>query len=291
MALSHWSDAGARSKYEAAYRDSLALWPAASESNHVETPFGRTHVLSSGARDGDPLIALHAASLSATQWYPQAVELGARYRLHAVDIMADIGLSTQTRAINDRADAAAWLSSVLDGLGLQQAVFLGSSFGGFHAANLAVRQPDRVAAMVLLAPAATIMPFRSLIRLGIRLGSLIPMPFTVKPGLRAMMAGGLPDERIVRQMELGVAGFRYDRHSIFPTALDDAELAGIACPTQVLVGVQERIYDAQAAAARAGTLIPEADVQVLPEVGHLLGLQRPDDIDERICEFLHGAVT
>jgi pimeloyl-ACP methyl ester carboxylesterase len=291
MALSHWSSAGARSDYETAYRDSLALWPAASVSAHVDTPYGPTHVLSSGARDGDPLIALHAASLSATQWYPQAAALGARYRIHAVDIMADIGLSTQTRAIDDRAEAAAWLSSVLDGLGLGEAAFLGSSFGGFHAANLAVHQPDRVAALVLLAPAATIMPFRSPIRLGIRMGSLIPMPFTVKPGLRAMMAGGLPDERIVRQMELGVAGFRYDRHSIFPTAFDDAELAGISCPTQVLVGAQERIYDAPAAAARAEELIPRADVHVLPEVGHLLGMQRPDDIDALIYQFLRGAAS
>lgn len=291
MALSHWSNADARSEYEAAYRDSLALWPADSESTPVDTPYGPTHVLSSGARDGDPLIALHAASLSATQWYPQAAKLGRRYRLHAVDIMADIGLSTQTRAVDDPAAAAAWLSSVLDGLGLDQAAFVGSSFGGFHAANLAVHQPDRVAALVLLAPAATIMPFRSLVRLGIRMGSLIPMPFTVKPGLRAMMAGGLPEERIVRQMELGVAGFRYDRHSIFPTALDDAELAAIACPTQVLVGAQERIYDARVAAARAEELIPRADVQVLPEVGHLLGLQRPDDIDELVSEFLQGAAS
>ena len=31
----------------------------------------------------------------------------------------------------------------------------------------------------------------TLVRLGIRMGSLIPMPFTVKPGLRAMMAGAL----------------------------------------------------------------------------------------------------
>ncbi len=111
MTLSHWAKPADRDAYAAAYRASLALWPDARESSHFETPFGPTHVLSSGALDGHPLIALPAASLSAIQWYPQAAALGDRYRLHAVDILADIGLSTQTRALDTRRDAASWLAS------------------------------------------------------------------------------------------------------------------------------------------------------------------------------------
>ena len=45
-----------------------------------------------------------------------------------------------------------------------------------------------------------------------------------------MMGGTLPDERIVRQMEAGIAGFRYDHKGIFPSELSDADLSSIACP-------------------------------------------------------------
>ncbi len=59
------------------------------------------------------MILIHAASLSAVQWHAQAADLGAPYRLYAIDIMGDIGLSTQTRSIRTRLAAAAWLSTVL----------------------------------------------------------------------------------------------------------------------------------------------------------------------------------
>ena len=284
--ISHWSRPASRAAYETAYRASLELWPGEVLSREVDTPFGRTHVLESGLPDGDPIVLIHAASLSATQWHLQAADLGADHRLVALDIMGDIGLSTQTRPIHTRADAADWLVAVLDGLAVDRAVMVGSSFGGFQSTNLAVRHPDRVRGLVLLAPAATLQPFRLLANLAIRAGSLVPLPASVRPGLRGMMSGELPDERIVRQMELGVAGFRYDRSGIYPSAIPDAELAGIRCPTLVLVGDREMIYDPAAAVERARRLIPDVDARVLPGVGHLLGMQQPEVINPIVVRFL-----
>ena len=284
--VSHWADDAARLRYQAAYRDALELWPIPIESRHVPTPFGPTHVVVSGAADGKPVVLVHAASLTATQWYLQAAELGRDHRLYAVDIMGDIGLSTQVRPIHTRTEAADWLASVLDGLGLDRATFIGSSFGGFQAVNLAVYHPDRVQALALLAPAATLRPFRPLANLAIRMGSLVPLPATVRPGLRGMMGGALPDPRIVHQMETGVAGFRYDRRGIYPSEIPDSDLARIGCRTLVLLGDREMIYDAGQAASRARRLLPDADVRIIPGVGHLLGMQRPDLVDPILRGFL-----
>jgi pimeloyl-ACP methyl ester carboxylesterase len=286
MALSHWKDPDSRVAYERAYNASLSLWPLPVESRHVTTAYGDTHVLVSGAADGEPVVLIHAASLSAIQWYPQASDLGRTHRLFALDIMGDIGLSRQTAAIHSREDAAGWLVATLDALGIDRAIFVGSSFGGFQAANLAVHYPDRVRGLALLAPAATLRPFAFLANLFIRTGSLLPLPATVKPGLKGMMSGSLPDPRIVRQMELGVAGFRYDRAGIYPSALPDDELAGITCPTLVLLGDREMIYDPTAAAVRARAHIPGCSVAVIPGVGHLLGLQRPDIVNPRLSAFV-----
>ena len=286
MNLSHWASPKRRSEYEQAYRAALGLWPIPFEDRYVETPFGRTHVLASGDPLGDPIVFIHAASLSATQWYLQAADFGADHRLYAIDIMGDIGLSTQTAAIHTRDDAAAWLAAALDGLGLVRPTLIGSSFGGFHSTNLAVARPDRVGALVLLAPAATILPFRRAANLMIRAGSLVPLPFTVRPGLRAMMSGGAPDGRIVDEMEAGVAGFRYDRGGIYPSELPDDELASIACPTLVLLGDKEMIYDPVAAIARVRRLIPRVETEIVQDAGHLLGMQRPGFVDRRIRALL-----
>jgi pimeloyl-ACP methyl ester carboxylesterase len=288
--LSHWARPEARLAYEAAYDAALELWPIEHESRSIETPFGTTHIVVSGPQDGEPVVLIHAASLSATQWHLQARDLGRDHRLYAVDIMGDIGLSTQARAIHSRVDAADWLASVVDGLGIQQAVVVGSSFGGFQATNLAVARPELIRALVLLAPAATVQPFRLLANLVIRAGSLVPLPISVRPGLRGMMSGTLPDERIVRQMETGVAGFRYDRKGIYPSEMDDADLSAIACPTLLLVGDQEMIYDADAAIERARRLIPNVEAEIVPGVGHLLGMQRPDIVNARMRSFLEDRV-
>ena len=180
----------------------------------------------SGEPDGEPVVLLHAASLSAVQWYLQAEALGRTHRLYAVDLMGDIGLSRQRAEVHTRAQAADWLTTTLDGLELDRAALVGSSFGGFHATNLALARPDRVGSLALLAPAATLKPFKPLANLFIRTGSLLPLPMTVKPGLRGMMSGDLPDPRIVRQMQIGVAGFRYDRAGIFPSPVPDRRAGG-----------------------------------------------------------------
>jgi pimeloyl-ACP methyl ester carboxylesterase len=286
MSISHWASPRAAAAYRAAYDEALRLWPIPYRAGFVETPFGRTHVVGSGRPDGDPVVLIHAASLSATQWYLQAASLGAEHRLFAVDILGDIGLSEQAAPMRTRLDAAGWLAATLDALELERATFVGSSFGGFLSANLAVLHPERVGALVLLAPAATLRPFTLAANLMIRTGSLLPLPITVKPGLRGMMHGSLPEPRIVRQMETGVRGFRYDRHGIYPSALPDDDLAAIACPTLVLLGDREMIYDPEIAAERADRLLAAGEVVVLPGLGHLLGMQDPATVNARILGFL-----
>jgi pimeloyl-ACP methyl ester carboxylesterase len=287
VAISHWASPKARDAYEHAYAATLdALWPIRYERREIPTPFGSTHAVISGPAVGEPIVLIHAAALSATQWFPQAADLGQTRRLHAIDIMGDVGLSAQSRPVHTRQEAADWLVAVLDGLRLDAPVLMGSSFGSFLATNLAVHRPDRVRALVLLGPAATIRPFRLVARLSIRAGSLVPMPFTVRPALRSMMAGSLPDERFVRQMEVGVAGFRYDRAGIFPSEIPDRELAGLHQPTLLIVGDRERIYDPVAGLERARRLIGRLETMLIPGVGHLPGLQRPEVVDPRVRDFL-----
>lgn len=286
MSISHWADDRAAAAYRSAYARSLELWPTAHRASFVDTPFGRTHVVESGAQSGKPVVLLHAASLSATQWYLQADGLGAGRHLFAIDIMGDIGLSEQAAPMRTRQDAADWLAATIHALRLESPALIGSSFGGFLATNLAALRPGVAGSLVLLAPAATIRPFRPLANLMIRTGSLLPLPMTVEPGLRGMMSGGLPDARIVAQMRAGVRGFRYDRHGIYPSELPDDELVRVDCPVLVLLGDREMIYDPAMAAERARRVLPRADVEVMSGVGHLLGMQQPAYVNARIIRFL-----
>jgi pimeloyl-ACP methyl ester carboxylesterase len=87
-------------------------------------------------------------------------------------------------------------------------------------------------------------------------------------------------------MEIGVAGFRYDAEGIFPSEIPDAELSSIRCPVLLLLGDREMIYNSSAASERVRRLMPNAVVQVIPNVGHLLGMQRPAVVNPRVVSFL-----
>ena len=272
--------------YERAYAASLELWPIPWESRFVETTFGDTHVIVSGEPDGEPVVLLHAASLSAAQWSLQAGGLGRTHRLYAVDLMGDIGLSRQRAEVHTRAQAADWLTTTLDGLELDRTALVGSSFGGFHAINLALARPDRVGSLALLAPAATLKPFKPLANVFIRTGSLLPLPMTVKPGLRGMMSGDLPDPGSSARcrpawLGSGTTGPASSRHRSRIGSWRTLPVARSSC-----WAIGRSIYDPYEAARRATALIPDCDVEVVPGVGHLLGMQRPDVVNARLNAFL-----
>ena len=71
--------------------------------------------------------------------------------------------------------------------------------------------------------------------------------------------------------------------------IPDEELARIVCPTLVLLGAEEMIYNPAQAASRAHRTIARVETEVIPEVGHLLGLERPDLVNRRVVTFLAGA--
>jgi pimeloyl-ACP methyl ester carboxylesterase len=69
------------------------------------------------------------------------------------------GRSKPLKAHSDRTEYADWLTEVLDALTIEKANMVGYSFGGFFTACCALEKPERIRKLVLLAPAATILPF------------------------------------------------------------------------------------------------------------------------------------
>ena len=284
--VSHWAAAAARAKYAQTYDAAMGLWPAPVKRRFVTTPFGEVHCLESGAPESEAVILLPAAALGAIQWYPQAAALGSKYRVLAIDLLGDIGLSTQARPIRSRIDAADWIAAFLDALEIGRAVFIGSSFGGFLAANFAAHSAQRVSALGLIAPAATITPLALSAELMIRFGNLVPFPASVRPALRAMLNDVLPDMRLVALMESGVAGFRYDRSGVFPVALPVRDLNAIEAPTLVVIGGRERIYPARRAREHTQAKLPRAHLAFLDGVGHLPNLECPQELNAVLHTFL-----
>ena len=90
-------------------------------------------------------------------WAPNVAALSERYRVYAIDRLGDIGRSVYLRPLGTSADVVRNLDELLSALQLGTDVrLMGLSFGGWEAAEYALAHPERLARVVLIAPAATL---------------------------------------------------------------------------------------------------------------------------------------
>jgi pimeloyl-ACP methyl ester carboxylesterase len=272
----------------AAYDHSLSLWPVPYETLRVPTRYGATHVIASGPASAPPLVLLHGYSTTATMWSPNAAALSQQRRLYAVDCVGQAGKSVVTRPLERPADFVEWLLDVLRGLELPGADFCGLSYGGWLSATLAMRAPHVVRRLILLAPAASLLPLRRRFMLFALPMIFFPSRFTVGRYFGWITQGYAMPPDMFEQVYLGMRHWNWGNGGVQPTVFTDAELAGLQAPTLLLIGDREVIYDPRAALARARRLIPRLTAGLLPDASHLLSAERAESVNDRIVAFLEA---
>jgi pimeloyl-ACP methyl ester carboxylesterase len=291
--LSVFRSAQGEVAYASAYDALLSLWPVPCESIYVETPFGVTHALVAGPEEGKPLILLPAVSNSAASWFQNINGLSETRRVYAIDVIGDAGKSTLERRLQRRPEIADWLTAVFDGLDLDRPAVAGHSYGGWLALNLALYAPQSLGRLVLIAPAASLRPFRFVVQAGLRLPHL-PQWFPFQPSARSILQSMVTgdyclNERFVDLMEATVR--HTTTHLLFPTVFSDEELRQIKVPTLIVLGEEEIIYDPREALARARRLIPDLETALIPNASHLLTMQWSTTVNRQILEFLEDRAT
>ncbi|MDH3193779.1 MAG: alpha/beta hydrolase [Acidimicrobiia bacterium] len=285
--LAGWKSLNGRTQYVEAYRRAQELWEVPVEDWEIPTRFGTTHALVSGPAEAPPVFLLHAAfGTGATQWFPNVVRLSRHHRLVALDFVGAPGLGEQTAPILDRADCAAWLSDVIDYFDLTSVDLVGSSHGGWLALNLAVAQSERVRRLALLAPAASLMPFRRGAIVSIRLGPFMP-GWTAWPSMRPIFGNRYEiDDRIVEVLAMSLRHYRYQQRPVYPDVFSDEELRSVRAETFVMLGDKEILYDPLRALERAGSLIPSVRTELVANTGHLLNIEQAELVDRRLLALL-----
>ncbi len=106
-----------------------------------------THVLQAGS--GEPLVVLHGAGI--VEGFDPFLALADRVRV-IVPTLPGFGETDLDPPVSSVVQVVDHTVTVLDALGLGSMVLVGHSLGGWIAASLAARHPDRVRALVLVAP-------------------------------------------------------------------------------------------------------------------------------------------
>lgn len=285
-----FKSAEAEATFLAAYDNAMTLWPVPYERLDVNTPYGSTHVIVSGPDDGPPVVLMHCALMTSAIWSPIIGELSADYRTYAVDVMGDIGRTVPTRPPTTEAEAADWLATVFDQLGFDRAGVVAWSFGGGTATNFAMRYPERVERLALLAP------FKPFIQQG-------------KGFLYGFLPFLSPSRRMAKRFEGKMCfkdDFGHPEHSeilyqryrcahlilkvVPPRVFTDLEFRLLTMPTLLLVGRQEYLYDGPASVERANQVLPNGRAELLEDCNHAIVSDQTKLVTQRLLDFLESSV-
>jgi pimeloyl-ACP methyl ester carboxylesterase len=254
------------------YREALDAWPVPRDERRVSTREGETFVVMSGAEEAQPVVLLHGSAANSAMWSHEIAELAGSFRVCAVDMIGEPGLSAPSRPPLDSEAYALWLDDVLDELGLESVALVGVSLGGWLAMDYATRRPARVTRVVVLNPSG----------IGRQRAGFLPKAVALSLlGARGrrrtwrMVAGDVPPSELGQSI---AAHFR-PRTARIPV-FGDESLRALPMPVLVVLGARDALLDA-ADTARRAALIPHGTVRVMSDAGHVLLDQAPV-----ITEFL-----
>jgi pimeloyl-ACP methyl ester carboxylesterase len=281
-----------RIEYEQVYDRILERdWPVPHEELDLDTTFGTTRVRRSGIGSRTPLLMVHPTTGSSLGWYPIVERLCVDRVGHTPDTIGTCGRSVQTTPVSSSQDLVTWLDEVVDGLGLDRFHLLGYSEGGWIAgthASLSAHR-ERLASVTLVEPAGTIerVPTRFLVAMIGR--AMLAMASRDRTAALARFSQWLngdvdltPAQMELLEVSVGTFRQRLPR----PGRLSDADLGRVTAPALLMMAADTRLYDPDGAARRARRLVPDVTVDIVPDAGHGLLFQYPDELTTRINEFL-----
>ena len=261
----------------------------------VRSGRARLAVESTGA--GRPVVCLHAGVCDKRMWRPLAELLAPSFELIAYDRRGFGSTPAMDEALSDMDDLCAVLD---DGARGAPVVLIGASRGGALAIDLALAQPERVSALVLLAPAVSGEPETAYVPAEIQ-QLLAEFEAAERAGdlervnrleVHAWLDGpAAPDGRVrgpVRDLVFDMnrialshpaPALRVEPPSAHP------RLEAVRQPTLVIAGdldFPDRVALSQELAAR----LPRARLCMLGGVAHLPSLERPDEVAALVRAFL-----
>jgi pimeloyl-ACP methyl ester carboxylesterase len=237
----------------------------------LETMVDGTPVRHRSTGAGAPVVLVHGLSGSWRWWAATARRLAEHHRVLLPDLPGH-GDWPSLRA-PALAGAPEWLAAWLRAAGLERAHLVGHSLGGLVCARLAIRRPDLVDRLVLVAPAG--IPERSL------LGSVGPLVASVASASPAFLRRLVGDAARAGPVTLMRAA-----RDLLDDDLRD-ELHALRTPTLLVWGGHDPLVPVRHARTFR-SLIPDARLVVLRDAWHVPMVEQETAFSEAVAAFLAG---
>ena len=251
-----------RDAFRAVYQQFLSGMPFAKRT--VETPYGETFLLEAGDAANLPVLLLHGSCSNSAFWFGDILALMGAYHVFAADIPGEAGNSAEYRLSLDNAEYAEWLAALLDALGLKSVSLAGNSLGGWMALKFATAYPARVERLMLIASGGLADVNRHYLEKAAEAeenGEELTFDEDVTGG------AAIPKE-ILDFLNLILAS--YDPICVPLPVFSGEALEKLTMPVLYVAGEADDLLDTQAGEAAVRAHIPQAEIHLLPGVGHMI---------------------
>lgn len=277
--VGHFRSSAARAHFLNAYQAALAELPPYDDSLDLSTSYGTVRVYHFAGPTGRPVVLLPGRNASTPMWGANLPGLLAHRQVFTVDLLGEPGLSVQQRQLTGPEDQAQWFDEMLTGLTLTAPHLMGVSFGGWTAANYAVRRPDRVSSLTLLDPVMTFAPIPIRTMLAVAPMGIPGVPERYRRWVLQWIAGGAEVDASVPVAALIAAGATdFVLRQPLPTRFTDGQLRALDVPVLALIAGRSVIHDAVLAAETARKLLRRGQVELWPEASHAINGEFPAEI-------------
>lgn len=255
------------------------------QSKTVRTQFGETHLLVTGPIDGPPLMIVHGSNGCAPIGLETYPNLSKKYRVYAVDVLAQPNKSKGERLSMSDLSYGQWVNELLIQLGLEGVTIAGFSFGGLIILKTLAFDESRIKAAYLAAPAYIVNgnPLKLLWKM------FIPMKRYMKTGkskhVRRFLSEIFTDDDPFALAFLSQVFLHFEMDFTPVPVISKKEAGRIRTPITLFAAEQDLVFPGEKMIKRAGKLFPNLRQVVLFEDSkHVQSRAHNDQIEELILE-------
>ena len=236
---------------------------------------------------GPTVVLAHGGGSNTLCWYQQVPEFSKRYRVLLFDHRGFGRSACDVDDIHPRYFADD-LISILDQEGIDRVAIAGHALGGWTALAAAMSAPERVSCIALSATAGGILTDDLIGVFKTGPGRAVGTRDIVKSIAAPEFTANNPDLMFLLDQ---IGALNQDVGAAMVRLLDPAngvtreQLVGYSVPTLVLAGGDSQIIPPEVL-REAASLIPGAEIHVLPGVGHAHNFKAPETYNQMVGEFL-----
>ncbi len=229
-----------------------------SRSQYVDTRYGKTHILITGAPSNPPLLLIHGSNACAPialECYPN---LSSKYQVFAVDVLAQPNKSDENRLSMSDDSYGIWMNEVIDQLKIDNVILTGFSFGGLIILKTLAYNADKIKEVFLASPAYIVNgnPLKALFQI------FIPMKLfirTNKPKYVEKFLYALFTERDPFAIQFISKALKYFIMDYTPVPImSEDEATQINTPITLIAAAKDILFPGVKMIARAQKLFPNS---------------------------------